>query len=179
MNRENSKPMKNCSEEHNLKTTTLNDLEKIRNKTNYSLAAKENSKVHRRIDDHNHRPRNFLQKRKQRSWYQYHGLLRKNAAEVQKNFAMAAYAHPLQHSTSNQRVIYCILSKMIQRSCNTHAFGRIAFIALPIVSIGTNNSTIRALSCYTWIMPRLKLLKQIEQLPSFTMKGCNAKLYTV
>ena len=50
MNRENSKPMKNCSEEHNLKTTTLNDHEKIRNKTNYSLAAKENSKVHRRIE---------------------------------------------------------------------------------------------------------------------------------
>ena len=62
-----------------------------------------------------------------------------------------------------------------------HAFGRIAFIALPIVSIGTNNSTIRALSCYTWIMPRLKPPKQIEQLPSFTMKGCriNAKMYTL
>ena len=138
MNRENSKPMKNCSEEHNLKTTTLNDLEKIRNKTNYSLAAKENSKVHRRIDDHNHRPIKISQKQEQR--YQYHGLRRKNAAEVQKNFRMAAHAHPLQHSTSNQRVIYCILSKMIQRSCNTHAFGRIAFI-----SVNTRYFALRAL----------------------------------
>jgi hypothetical protein len=55
-----------------------------------------------------------------------------------------------------------------------HAFGRIAFIAPPIVSIGANNSTIRALLCYTWIMPCLKPPKQIEQLPSLAMKGCRA-----
>ena len=70
--------------------------------------------------------------------------------EVQKTGTSnhCSSAHPLQHSTSNQRGILHQIKK-IQRSCGTHAMVRVAFI-----TVSTRNLAIRTFrhqTYYRWL----------------------------